>query len=440
MINCGNIVYKLLLAGVFMASFTSCEMKNELWGKDPNELSPEESGYLDLKVSVESPSFGNTETTSRESSETNIIVPEVKELSVKIFNDKNELIHGFNTFEEYENDFNHILRLGEYFIEVSTGKSYDVTLDKPYYASVDTCQIKAKEVATVNSVCELKDAIVYLELTDEFKNDCMDDYSITVTNGSGVVSIGKNDPKIVYVKPGLEGMVTIRATEKETQKPVIKKFLLEYEDKKLNSGDIFKAEIKDLEDEITPNPDPDPDPDPDPNPDPDPDPEEPTGGNFTIKVDITVNEVPVDIVVPSTGGNGGDIGDGGDDGGSSGDAITFTGDPFVEPLLVSAPNGISSMTVQISSTNSEFAEIISGMELTNFDLANLTPNQQTLLIDEFKVVDGSVKDKTDVVFNVSSLLTLLDNNPKFSGDHQFIVTVTDSKGNSESLTIKKSVE
>lgn len=432
MINCGNIVYKLLLAGVFVAGFTSCEMKNELWGKDPNELLPEESGYLDLKVSVESFSSGNTETKSNKSSETNIIVPEVKELAVKIFNNKSELVYNFDTFEEYENDFNHLLKFGEYFIEVSTGKSYDVTLDKPYYASVDTCQIKAKEVATINSVCKLKDAIVYLELTDEFKNDCMDDYSITVTNGSGVVSIGKDDPTIIYIKPGQEGMVTIRATEKETQKPVIKKFLLEYDNHKLSSGDLLKAVIKDLEEEIIPEPNPDPDPEPNP----DPDPEEPTEGNFIINVDITVNEVPVDIVVPSTGGDGGNIGDGGDDGGSE-DAITFTGDPLVEPLLVSVPNGISSMTVQISSTNSEFTSIISDMELTNFDLANLSSEQQTLLVNELKVVDGSVKDKTNVTFNVFGLFPLLQS---FSGDHQFLVTVTDSKGNSESLTIKKSIE
>ena len=432
MINCGNIVYKLLLAGVFVAGFTSCEMKNELWGKDPNELLPEESGYLDLKVSVESFSSGSTETKSNKSSETNIIVPEVEELAVKIFNNKSELVYNFDTFEEYENDFNHLLKFGEYFIEVSTGKSYDVTLDKPYYASVDTCQIKAEEVATINSVCKLKDAIVYLELTDEFKNDCMDDYSITVTNGSGVVTIGKGDPTIIYIKPGQEGMVTIRATEKETQKPVIKKFLLEYDNHKLSSGDLLKAVIKDLEEEIIPEPNPDPDPEPNP----DPDPEEPTEGNFIINVDITVNEVPVDIVVPSTGGDGGNIGDGGDDGGSE-DAITFTGDPLVEPLLVSVPNGISSMTVQISSTNSEFTSIISGMELTNFDLANLSSEQQTLLVNELKVVDGSVKDKTNVTFNVFGLFPLLQS---FSGDHQFLVTVTDSKGNSESLTIKKSIE
>ena len=112
MINCGNIVYKLLLAGVFVAGFTSCEMKNELWGKDPNELLPEESGYLDLKVSVESFSSGNTETKSNKSSETNIIVPEVKELAVKIFNNKSELVYNFDTFEEYENDFNHLLKFG----------------------------------------------------------------------------------------------------------------------------------------------------------------------------------------------------------------------------------------------------------------------------------------------------------------------------------------
>jgi hypothetical protein len=64
---------------------------------------------------------------------------------------------------------------------------------------------------------------------------------------------------------------------------------------------LFRIEIKDLEEEIVPDEPEKPNPDPD---DPD-NPEKPTNGNFTIKVDVTLNETPIDITVPSGGGNGG---------------------------------------------------------------------------------------------------------------------------------------
>ena len=52
-----------LLFGALLTGLSSCEMKNELWGKDPNELSPDESGILDLKLEIKGPTYNNIDTT-----------------------------------------------------------------------------------------------------------------------------------------------------------------------------------------------------------------------------------------------------------------------------------------------------------------------------------------------------------------------------------------
>lgn len=433
-IGCG------LLSGLLLASFSSCEMKNELWGKDPNELSPDESGILDLKPSVKEPVYNGLETETRVSNTDKIIVPKVEDLQVKIFNEAQELQDYFESYADYEKVSEYMVKAGTYYVEVSTGENYEVTTDYPFYEAIDTCQVNVREVATVNVVCQLQSAIVYLIPSDEFLEACLDDYSITITNGSGIISIGKDDPKIVYVRPGMEATVTIRATEKETQTPVIRTFVLADNEGHVHAQDLFRVEIKDLEEDIIPDEpeQPDPEPDPEPEPDPDPEPEEPTTGKFTIKVNMTVNENPVDIVVPSAGGNGGNIGgdgdegDSGDDGGSE-EGVTISGDPSSGRIEVSAPNGIASMTVQITSTNAEFSGIIASMGLSSFDLTNLTPELESVLVDQFHIVDGSVKGKTNVNFDVSTLLGMLT----FEGEHHFLITVTDSKGHSASTSIDK---
>ena len=419
MINLRKTVSCTLLSAFLLASFSSCEMKNELWGKDPNELSSDESGILDLKLSVKEPVYNGLKTETRAADTAKIIVPEVDDLKIKVFNESNELQDYFESYSEYEELSKYLLKPGTYYVEVSTGENYAVTTDKPYYESVDTSVVKLKEVTTVNAVCQLQSAIVYLIPTDEFVNACLDDYSITITNGSGVISIGKDDPKIVYVSPGMEATVTIRATEKNTNTPVIRTFVLADSEGHVHSQDLFKIEIKDLEEDIIPE-------DPEqPDPDPDPDPEDPTNGKFTIKVDMTVNENPVDIVVPSDGGSGGETGEGGES-----EAITITGDAINTDLVVNAPNGISSFVVRIDSPLLPPSELESIGLKSEFDLVNPGELAEKLSGLGFPVNIGG---ETSVSFNISEFVPMLE--LLGSGTSNFHLTVTDSKGNTQSKTI-----
>lgn len=424
-IGCG------LLSGLLLASFSSCEMKNELWGKDPNELSPDESGILDLQLSVKEPVYNGLETETRASNTDKIIVPKVEDLQVKIFNEAQELQDYFESYADYEKVSEYMVKAGTYYVEVSTGENYEVTTDYPYYEAKDTCLVNVQEVATVNVVCQLQSAIVYLIPSDEFLEACLDDYSITITNGSGIISIGKDDPKIVYVRPGMEATVTIRATEKETQTPVTRTFVLADNEGHVHAQDLFRVEIKDLEEDIIPEEPEQPEPDPDPEPEP----EEPTTGTFTIKVNLTVNENPVDIVVPSAGGNGGNIGGDGDEGDSGDDAgsesaITITGDAVNTDLVVNAPNGISSFVVQIDSPLLPPDEL-EGIGLkSEFDLVNPGSMSDALSGLGFPVNIGG---ETSVSFNISKFVPMLK--ILGSGTSNFHLTVTDSKGNTQSKTI-----
>lgn len=425
------------MSGLLLASFSSCEMKNELWGKDPNELSPDESGILDLQLSVKEPVYNGLETETRASDSAKITVPKVEDFQVKIFNEAQELQAYFESYADYEKVSEYMVKAGTYYVEVSTGENYEVTTDYPYYEAIDTCQVNVREVATVNAVCQLQSAIVYLIPSDEFLEACLDDYSITITNGSGIISIGKDDPKIVYVRPGMEATVTIRATEKETQTPVIRTFVLADNEGHVHAQDLFRVEIKDLEEDIIPDEpeQPDPEPDPEPEPEPDPEPEEPTTGKFTIKVNMTVNENPVDIVVPSAGGNGGNIGGDGDEGdsgdtGGSESAITITGDALNSDLVVNAPNGISSFVVQIDSPLLPPDEL-EGIGLkSEFDLVNPGSMSGALSGLGFPVNIGG---ETSVSFNISQFVPMLK--LLGSGTSNFHLTVTDSKGNTQSKTI-----
>ena len=238
--------------------------------------------------------------------------------------------------------------------------------------------------------------------------------------------MGKGDARIVYIRPGMKTTVTIRATEKITGKPVIRTFGLADSEGKINSQDLFRIEIKDLEEEIVPDEPEKPNPDPD---DPD-NPEKPTNGNFTIKVDVTLNETPIDITVPSGGGNGGSTGGDDNTGGETDGVISIKGDAINTDLVVSVPNGISSFRVIIDSPLLPESEL-QGIGLTSdFDLVSPGGYADKLSGLGFPVHIGG---ETSVSFNISQFVPMLQ--ILGSGTSNFHLTVTDSKGNTKTHTI-----
>lgn len=458
-------IHIISLISICLSSLlVSCEMRDELWGKKPGEVapgevtpggsgstSPDEVGILDLQLDVKVPSF----TTKA----FEVSAPNADDLKVSIFDSNNQLLSYFDSYTEFKEQTPVKLPAGVYRVEASSGDNLDATFDSPYYETVEQYEVKKKEVVTVKGTCEMQSAVVSLLLSDEFLDACTDDYVIIITNGSGVLTVSKDDPKVAYVKAGSVISIVIKATDKKTLTPVTNSFKLTNEGGGTSSKDLFTITIKDLEEEIIPDdpisPDPDPDPNPNPNPDPDPDPnpdpEKPSGsGKLTITVDVTLNEKPIDIIVPSNpdNNNPGDNEDDDDDNNNDGDDAakipTVTGDGINTPVTVkkggsssvvvniAAPNGLNKLQVRIDSPLLS-PEELEGIGLkSEFDLADPGTLKDALNGLGFPTGDD-VKGKTTVKFDISQFVPLLG--LLGTGTSKFHLTVTDTKGNTVSKTI-----
>ena len=98
--------------------------------------------------------------------------------------------------------------------------------------------------------------------------------------------------------------------------------------------------------------------------------------------------------------------------------------PPVE-LKVESKTGITDFKIEISSTNQEFAELISTMFSTNnLDLINPGSNAETLASLGFPTGD-KVRNQTSLSFDISQFMSAL---AVFSGEHTFKLQVTDANG------------
>lgn len=98
--------------------------------------------------------------------------------------------------------------------------------------------------------------------------------------------------------------------------------------------------------------------------------------------------------------------------------------PPVE-LKVESKTGITDFKIEISSTNQEFAELISTMFSTNnLDLINPGRNAETLASLGFPTGD-QVRNQTSLSFDISQFMSAL---AVFSGEHTFKLQVTDANG------------
>ena len=98
--------------------------------------------------------------------------------------------------------------------------------------------------------------------------------------------------------------------------------------------------------------------------------------------------------------------------------------PPVE-LKVESKTGITDFKIEISSTNQEFAELISTMFSTNnLDLINPGSNAETLATLGFPTGD-LVRNQTSLSFDISQFMSAL---AVFSGEHTFKLQVTDANG------------
>lgn len=408
-----NIFYILSLFLGLACCFSSCEMKKELGGDDQD---PETAkGILDLSL---------------------VYVPETKadnmkaeDFNVSVYNEQNDLALYFDTYEALKATPQVLLPVGTYKVICSWGEKKEAAFDSPYFEGSKKSQIVANEVTKTEVSAAIQNVKVNVSLSDDFLKNYKDNYSITLTNGKGVLVFNKNELRTAYFMPGTTLKYTIKATTKAGKEAILSG-LLKNESGTASGGDTFNIAI-DVVPEVPEVPT---------------DPEEPvvppSQVSVGIKVEITLITREIEIVVPTeptTPENPGDPGDPG----VPATAITITGASFdidepqtmtveasktvVLDVVLGATAGMAKVDVKIISPAIE--KLLEDVGAENpFDLISLSP-VMTDLLDEIELECPSKGDKT-FTFKIGPFMQLLG-----EGLHKFDVTITDAADKSLKKTL-----
>ena len=97
------------------------------------------------------------------------------------------------TFEPFSSIKGTVISLGSgnYTITASSPVKADAAFDQPVYEGSTDFTISTGQVANVSLICKVSNVKVSIQLTDNFVKE-LSDYSITVTNGKGILKWEKN--------------------------------------------------------------------------------------------------------------------------------------------------------------------------------------------------------------------------------------------------------
>ncbi|MDO5569917.1 MAG: DUF4493 domain-containing protein [Bacteroidales bacterium] len=396
-------------------------MKNELSGSlTPNES--KEKGSLKLELSS-AQEWGETKA---ESVDINEFPVEIRSVST------NEIVFSYETYSAMKEESPIQLSPGEYIVKAYKGTYLEASRE-PYYEGTTNFSIATGKRTEVKTVCKLKYFKVDFNLTSDFLSTFKDDYSITVTNGAGVIIFNKDEQTPAYFKVGADAKsfnITVKVTNKETNLNIQKSYVInkseDIDNGFIASGDFFNITLDKVLGGGTPGVDTE------------------TGITIGVTVDLTMNETGEVIEIPVDNINGGNSG-GGDEGGGdqpgSAPVITMvqntynlklsdTTSPTVQ-VSISAPNGIKNLIVEIGSDNAGFMGTLAGFGLADpFDIAN-PGNLLPILSNSLEsgggigLIDANdpILGKTSYLFDVTSFMSLL----KLYGVSQntFKITVSD---------------
>ena len=423
-------IHILYLFVFLIAGLTSCEMKDDLFGKKPSrEDLPKEVGVLDLKLDPqkEKTITGNGETKATDES------LDVNDFSVKILDENGEVVEEYASYADIDEV---LLATGKYQVVATKGELKDAAYDTPYYEGKDTCTITSQEVSSLVTPCVLSNKKITVAYTDDFLDRFKDDYEIVMTNGNGVLTLKSDEEKKPFFKTTDQLDFTLHATTRsglETQyfcdlytDPTVKDY----------NNIVVWLDVAEPDDPVVPD-----------DPDVPVDPEDPTETPDSlkrpvIKVDIQLVEREYTITIPSdfVAGDDDGGGSGGDGGGTTpAQTIKWGGTNIDNPITLNSggsapsvvvnltlPTGVDAMTVDISTSSSGFSEAVDLMG-AHFNMLALN-EKQNQLFDEVK------KGQKNIVFDVSAFMPLLANEA-FAGTHKFKIYVKDQSGVSSTKTL-----
>lgn len=434
-------INKWTLAVAMLAGLASCEMKNEILGKDPMTG---DTGTLNLYVETGKTTKGTTD--------------QVDQFPVTITGTDVEYTKTFDSYAELQQAGDVTLPVGTYTIEACSPGEFKSEMSEPFYGGkVENVKIVKGQTAETSVVCTMQNVKISISLTEEFLATYQD-WTINVTDKNGHIktytkAADGETPAPVYWKMDesvetiyINGTAKTNGGEDVTISGTAKKSNLpEYEegdDTSFVGGDELKIEFSPVKVEGS------------------------TPGILEEGIQITITlfnsekdenvEIPVDpgtdggdTEEPGTGEDGGDEGgEEGDGGGetAAGPTISFPQSTYTLPddaeknadATITAEAGLKSVKVKITAGNEGFSNALdllvsSGIDFsTGVELVDNKPLEGVIgiIAPGLKVPS---EEATDYKFPVGSFFEVLsDAGATDSTGHIFDITVTDQNGKTAS--------
>ncbi|MBM6888744.1 DUF4493 domain-containing protein [Bacteroides caecigallinarum] len=422
-----KIINTMALVVTLMAGLSSCEMKDEILGKD---LMSGDTGLLSLNVETGKASRGTTD--------------QVDQFPVVITGIDVDYTKKFDSYADLRTEGEVTLPVGTYTVEACSPGEFLSTMYEPFYGGkLENVKVEKGQTSEISVVCTMQNVKISIDLTEEFLAT-YDDWEFNVTDKKGHIetytkSEDGNTPAPVYWKMDervetiyINGTaqtvggetVTISGTANKSSLPEYE----EGDDTSFIGGDELKIEFNPVKVEGS------------------------TPGIESDGVEITITlfnqeknenvEIPVN---PGTeGGNTEEPGtgeDGGDEGGETvaEPTISFPQSTYTLPddatkkadATISAEAGLKSVKVKITGGNDNFATAVAGMfgGTEPFELIGNT--QLSGIFSSMKISLPNAND-TAYVFPVGNFFSLLADDsfgPTTTVDgHIFEITVTDQNG------------
>ena len=426
---------KWMWAVTLLFGLASCEMKDEILGRDPMTG---DTGTLSLSVETGKVTRGTTD--------------QVDQFPVVITGKDVEYTKKFDSYAELKQAGKVKLPVGTYTIEACSPGEFKSEMTEPFYGGEQEVKIQKDVTSETSVVCTMQNVKISIELTDEFLATYQD-WTITVTdkkqNGHAETYTKAEDgetPAPVYWKmdEGVETIyingtaktnggedVTISGTAKKSNLPEFE----EGDDIYFVGGDELKIDFTPVKVEGS------------------------TPGIEKDGIQITITlfnseknknvEIPVnpgtdggDTEEPGTGEDGGDEGgEDGDGGGetAAGPTISFPQSTYTLPddadknanATITAEAGLKSVKVEIIAGNDVFGGAINAM-FKGENPFELIGNEELSAVFESMHIQLPEANDTEYNFPVGNFFSLLADDsfgPTTTVDgHIFQITVTDQNG------------
>lgn len=419
---------KWMWAVTLLFGLASCEMKDEILGKD---LMSGDTGLLSLNVETGQASRGTTD--------------QVDQFPVVITGTDVDYTKKFDSYADLQAEEKVTLPVGTYTIEACSPGEFLSKMYEPFYGGkLENVKIKKGQTSEISVVCTMQNVKISIDLTEEFLAT-YDDWEFNVTDNKGHIetytkSENGNTPAPVYWKmdESIETIyingtaqtvggetVTISGTAKKSNLPNFE----EGDDTSFIGGDELKIEFTPVKVEGS------------------------TPGILEEGVKITITmfnseknenvEIPVtpgtdggDTEEPGTGEDGGDEGEG--DGGEETAAeptISFPQSTYTLPAdatknadaIITAEAGLKSVKIQIIGGNETFQGIVEAQfGAEPFELIG-NDTLGKIFEDLGMNINLPTKSMTNYKFPVGEFFDILSSMGATdkSGGHTFEITVTD---------------